>query len=238
MQSQQHLTYWLALQTRTAEGGFSSAAMKLNLLALLSRQFGSVEWGEEEIDRCIGILRTNGMKLEQAGLRQNPGVALYPVYCLINSACYSNTNYIKTADLELQLRAQVHQQGPNNVAPETGVQVAVAAGAEITTRYVSSTLGNPRRRQQLSRYWYRTAVTALCCTQLQVFRLQLRTLRGSDRTQHPHEQVPAHALLCCDAVCSVRCGCGDYLVQARPLEAGSSWQCSACSATALATQVC
>ena len=164
MPSQQHLTYCLALQTRTAEGGFSSAAMKLNLLALLSRQFGSVEWGEEEIDRCIGILRTNGMKLEQAGLRQNPGVALYPVYCLINSACYSNTNYIKTADLELQLRAQVHQS--HTVAPETGMQVAVAAGAEITTRYVSSTLGNPRRRQQLSRYWYRTAVTAVIGTVL------------------------------------------------------------------------
>ena len=34
-----------------------------------------------------GILRTNGMKLEEGGLSSSPGVILYPAYCLINHAC-------------------------------------------------------------------------------------------------------------------------------------------------------
>ena len=34
-----------------------------------------------------GILRTNGMKLEEGGLSSSPGVVLYPAYCLINHAC-------------------------------------------------------------------------------------------------------------------------------------------------------
>ena len=50
-------------------------------------------------------IKVNGMKLDHGKLRQNPGVVLYPIYCLINSDCVSNTNYIKTeASLELQAR--------------------------------------------------------------------------------------------------------------------------------------
>ena len=90
-------------------------------MSFLLNQFGSVEFTEQEIDRCIGILKVNGMKLENGGLKQTPGVILYPIYCLINSACISNTNYIKTPSLELQLRSQI----------------GIKKGEEINVRYTS-----------------------------------------------------------------------------------------------------
>lgn len=42
---------------------------------------------------CAGILRTNGMKLEEGGLSSSPGVVLYPAYCLINHACRWPTSH-------------------------------------------------------------------------------------------------------------------------------------------------
>ena len=107
--------------------------MKVHIMSFLFTQFGSIDYSEQEIDRCIGIIKVNGMKLDHGKLRQNPGVVLYPIYCLINSDCVSNTNYIKTSNLELQLRSQK----------------PIRKGEEITTRYVSSTMGNNRRRQYL-----------------------------------------------------------------------------------------
>merc|ERR1719370_494392 len=73
------------------------------------------------------------MKLEEGGLSSSPGVVLYPAYCLINHACSNNTNYQKLPDLRLELRSQV----------------AIRKGEEISTRYVSSTVGNFRRRRDL-----------------------------------------------------------------------------------------
>jgi hypothetical protein len=73
----------------------------------------------------IGILRTNGMKMEPHGDRGIPGVVIYPIYCLINHACYNNTNYVKFPDLHLELRSQL----------------AIRKGEQIFTRYVSSTIG-------------------------------------------------------------------------------------------------
>ena len=106
---------------------------KVQIMTFLYSQFGKLEYSEQEIDRCIGILKVNGMKLESGRLEQNPGVDLYPIYSLITSNCVSNTNYIKTGNLEFQLRSQK----------------PIRKGEEITTRYVSSTMGNNRRRHYL-----------------------------------------------------------------------------------------
>ena len=54
------------------------------------------------------------------------GVALYPIYCLINHSCYSNTNYVKFPDLHLELRSQI----------------PIKKGEQIYTRYISATIGN------------------------------------------------------------------------------------------------
>ena len=55
----------------------------------------------------------------------------------------------------------------------------------------------------------------LYCAQLQVFRLQLCPVRGPDRTEHPHEQVPPHTVLCCVMLCTV-CGVGVATTWSRP----------------------
>ena len=90
-------------EERQAEATYLCASMKVNVMTFLVKQFGCVEYSEAEIDRCIGILKTNGMKLEHSRLKASSGVVLYPIYCLINSACVSNTNHIKTESLELQV---------------------------------------------------------------------------------------------------------------------------------------
>ena len=95
------------------------------------------DFGQADVQRMIGIIRTNGMKLESHSGRQ-PGVALYPVYCLINHACFNNTNYVKFPDLRLELRAQL----------------PIRKGEEIFTRYISSTIGNVRRRTDIQKYWF------------------------------------------------------------------------------------
>ena len=89
----------------------------LNFLKNVTR--GKPDWGMEEMQRMIGILRTNGMKLEQGSLKENPGVVLYPTYCLINHACSNNTNYQKYSDHHIELRSQV----------------LIKKGQEISTRY-------------------------------------------------------------------------------------------------------
>ena len=129
--------------------------MKVHIMSFLFTQFGSIDYSEQEIDRCIGILKVNGMKLDHGKLRQNPGVVLYPIYCLINSDCVSNTNYIKT-EANLELQARTHSSFVRVCinqciagCAQVRAQVAIKAGQEITTRYVSPTLGNCRRRQHL-----------------------------------------------------------------------------------------
>ncbi len=94
------------------------------------------EFRNDEIERMIGILKTNGMKLENVD--GAPGVALYPIYCLINHACFNNTNYVKFPDLHLELRSQL----------------PIVKGEEIFTRYISSTIGNSRRREDIQKYWF------------------------------------------------------------------------------------
>ncbi|XP_040575619.1 SET domain-containing protein SmydA-8 isoform X1 [Lepeophtheirus salmonis] len=99
----------------------------------------SLDFDQKEIQRMLGILKTNGMKFEPLGPEKGcPGVALYPVYCLINHACFNNTNYVKFPDFHLELRSQI----------------PIKKGEQIFTRYVSSTIGNVRRREDIKQYWF------------------------------------------------------------------------------------
>ena len=72
--------------------------------------------------REIGPATLRGTRYD---LGDYPGVVIYPIYCLINHACYNNTNYVKFPDLHLELRSQL----------------AIRKGEQIFTRYVSSTIG-------------------------------------------------------------------------------------------------
>ena len=87
-------------------------------------------FSQQDIQRMIGILKTNGMKLEPHGPEKGiSGVGLYPIYCLLNHSCYSNTNYVKFPDYHLELRSQV----------------PIKRGEEISTRYISATIGMYRK---------------------------------------------------------------------------------------------
>eukprot|EP00095_Tigriopus_kingsejongensis_P012445 maker-scaffold89_size390429-snap-gene-0.18 protein:Tk12445 transcript:maker-scaffold89_size390429-snap-gene-0.18-mRNA-1 annotation:"protein isoform b-like" len=110
----------------------------LKVICMIRDQRQGTNFAQSEIQRMIGILRTNGMKLEQRGEDGTPGVALYPIYSLINHACSNNTNYVKYSDRHMELRSQV----------------AIGKGQEIFTRYISSTLGNVRRREEIERNWF------------------------------------------------------------------------------------
>lgn len=99
----------------------------LKVVCMIREQFQCSDFTKTDIQRMIGILKTNGMKLETSGENGTPGVALYPIYCLINHACINNTNYVKYPDLHLELRSQL----------------PIKKGTEIFTRYISSTIGNP-----------------------------------------------------------------------------------------------
>jgi len=160
--------------------------MYLNVVMFLKNTCNMTEFTESEITRAIGILRTNGMKLEQVGARECPGVALYPIYCLINHACYNNTNYVKFTDLHLELRAQT----------------PIKAGEEITTRYVSSTLGTFRRRRDISKYWF--------------FHCHCH------RCKDPSEMGTNMSALRCD-----KCSTG-LLLPRDALDYDSIWDCSSC----------
>ena len=86
----------------------------------------------------IGILKTNGMKLEPHGNERGiAGVALYPIYCLFNHSCTCNTNYVKFPDYHLELRSQK----------------PIQRGEEISTRYISATIGKVKIWEKCSNFW-------------------------------------------------------------------------------------
>lgn len=162
--------------------------MQMSIIMFLRKTCNTNEFTEEEIKRTIGILQTNGMKLEKNGSRDCPGVALYPIYCLFNHACYNNTNYVKfDTDLHLELRSQN----------------TIKQGEEITTRYVSSTFGNVRRRDDIRQHWFFDCQCKRCCDVT-----EMGTLMSA-----------------------VRCfDCPGYLLPRHSLEYDCSWSCGSCEA--------
>ena len=127
----------------------------------------------------------------------SPGVALYPVYCLINHACFNNTNYVKFPDLRLELRAQL----------------PIRKGEEVFTRYISSTIGECDTRDKIYLSYpgvhrarlakCRKHEKLFCCRQFPaahghpkvlVLRLLVPALRGPLRVGHLHVRHPLQRL--------------------------------------------
>ena len=190
----------------------------LNVVMLLQEACSEPQFTNQEIQRMIGILRTNGMKLLPHGTKAGiQGVALYPIYCLINHACINNTNYVKYPDYHLEVRSQL----------------PIKKGEEIYTRYISSTIGNMkvifhfvifapnyfisfiisfifkryftgnfRRREDIRKYWFFDCGCNRC----------------SDRTEFGTNMS---AVLC------LKCKKG-YLLPLDPLEYRSDWTCDNC----------
>ena len=82
-------------------------------------------------------------------------------------------------------------------------QVGIKAGEEISTRYVSSTLGNNRRRQYLGQFWYFQCLCARC----------------RDSTEFTTHMSSVRCLTCREGL----------LVKTDPLSSSSPWRCQSCT---------
>ena len=73
--------------------------------------------------RLMGIKRTNANSLGHLEADSKRGTALYPVYPLMNSNCFCNTAARISTDSDLVMTVRAQRD--------------IAAGEEITTRYVN-----------------------------------------------------------------------------------------------------
>ena len=87
----------------------------------------------------------------------------------------------------------------------------IKAGEEISTRYVSATLGNCRRRRDLSRYWY----------------FECRCARCSDSTEMGTHMSSVRCTTCREGLC----------VKKEALDWGSDWVCQNCGRSFLGESV-
>lgn len=101
----------------------------------------------DEIQRAIGIIRTNGVKLDTRS-GQASGIGLYPTFSLLNHNCQCNTRTKKNAD--------------GNGSIELVATMQIPKGHEISTRYATPQWGTIRRQQMLQSHWYFTCQCVRC----------------------------------------------------------------------------
>jgi hypothetical protein len=175
------------IEERNAASTCNVNLTQMSIIMFLSKSCNMTEFTEQEIQRMIGILRTNGMTLGLNQSRDCPGVALYPIYCLLNHACENNTNYVKYKDFHLELRSQK----------------LIKKGEEITTRYVTSTYGNMRRRRDIKKYWFFDCHCKRCCD-------------------------PTEMGTCMSSVRCFTTSCPGHLLPCNSLDYDTSWVCDKC----------
>ena len=97
-------------------------------------------YSEEEINRAIGILRTNAFQIEHPYLQYQgtSGKAVYPTFSFMSHNCYNNGRYIVHPDNRLTLRAQRE----------------IKEGEEITIQYISFLFGNFKRCPDIKACWF------------------------------------------------------------------------------------
>jgi len=103
---------------------------------------------EDEINRAIGILRTNAFQIEHPYMAAvgTSGKAIYPTFSFLSHSCLSNARYTVMNDDTLILRAQVD----------------IAVGEEIKIQYISFVFGNTRRRKDIHQCWMFECRCARC----------------------------------------------------------------------------
>ena len=57
--------------------------MKVHIMSFLFTQFGSIDYSEQEIDRCIGILKVHRAPNEGSGRIHNHGEGPVPILHLL-----------------------------------------------------------------------------------------------------------------------------------------------------------
>ena len=112
-----------------------------NVVQFIRRGLGLQDkYSEQEINRAIGILRTNAFQIEHPYLQEEgtSGKAIYPTFSFMSHNCYNNGRYIVHPDNKLTLRAQRH----------------IKEGEEITIQYISFLFGNSKRCPDIKACWF------------------------------------------------------------------------------------
>lgn len=109
------------------------------------RRFLSAQgFSAESVERCLGLLQTNGVTSCSVGGAAR-GHALYPVFSIVNNSCIANTRHGKQGDAFCLIAT-----------------VDIKAGEEITTSYKSPTLGNIVRKPAFKSLWNFDCTCARC----------------------------------------------------------------------------
>jgi len=93
---------------------------------------------EETVRKAAGILATNGISLQLPATGYGKGVAVFPMYAMMNHSCIPRTETYYHDDYSLQVVAKVD----------------IDDGQEITTQYIDTDKPTMIRRQMLQQKWF------------------------------------------------------------------------------------
>jgi len=100
------------------------------------QKYLKLDFSDNEIKRCIGIIRTNTVKLDSKE-DKGDGVAIFPTYSFANHSCICNT-YTKKRDNRLEL-----------IAVDD-----INEGDQIWTRYTTPQIGSYQRVMDIQKTWH------------------------------------------------------------------------------------
>lgn len=113
--------------------------VQINIVGWLRTKGGLADkFTADEINKAIGLIRTNGINIEKPYSGQIVSCkALYPTFSLLSHSCVSNARIFVQPDNEIIIRAQVD----------------IMEGEEITIQYISYLFGNTLRRRDIQDNW-------------------------------------------------------------------------------------
>lgn len=100
---------------------------------ILVKMLVALGYTRQEVLKAIGIIHTN-----EVFMGRWPGSCLYPTFSFITHSCISNASYTIYKDRTLVLSSKIDIQ----------------SGEEVTIQYISPSMGNIRRRQQIRENWF------------------------------------------------------------------------------------
>ena len=117
---------------------------------------GGKDWSSEDIQRCVGLFRTNGLAVHATGLSPDQewvddddlgmGRALYPTMCALSHSCIPNCRVMHSLNYKLVIRS----------AKE------IKAGEELTICYTSLFNGAISRKADLINNWFFECLCPRC----------------------------------------------------------------------------
>jgi hypothetical protein len=131
-----------------------------HLVNPLKKLSGKKNWTSEEIQRCAGLFRTNGLAVQATGLSPDQewleddelgnGRALYPTMCALSHSCSPNCRVMHSLNYKLVIRSTKH----------------VSAGEELTICYTKLFAGAISRKADLVNNWFFECLCPRCTDRL------------------------------------------------------------------------